>query len=162
MSRLGHRPGPVVLAVALALPGCGESPPDRPPRADTIATAEHREASAPSSRSREVRLAGNPPTTIPVAGPLPEHAGMEDPAPWQVDSTMGATRTGDEFNGEDLPPWLVEQLHDPDPAVRIQALETWAKRPGEALDPLTRPLVDPDEAVRARAQALLEQELDRR
>lgn len=51
----------------------------------------------------------------------------------------------------------VPVLADPDPQVRIQALEQWAQqRQGDAVDPLTHALVDPDEQVRARAQELWE------
>lgn len=46
-------------------------------------------------------------------------------------------------------------------SVRLQALETWAQRPGDSLDPVTYGLVDQDETVRERAQALYEQTLDR-
>jgi HEAT repeat protein len=60
------------------------------------------------------------------------------------------------------PVWLAEALDDPDPNVRIQALETWAQHLGETLDPLTYALVDPEEKVRARAQELLEEKLARR
>ena len=41
--------------------------------------------------------------------------------------------------------------------MRLQALETWAQQPGTGIDPLTYALVDEDEAVRARAEALEEQ-----
>src|ERR1700680_738809 len=54
------------------------------------------------------------------------------------------------------PAWLAEMRDDPDPSVRIQALETWARNPEQTLDPLTYALVDPDESVRTRAQELLE------
>ncbi len=60
------------------------------------------------------------------------------------------------------PAWFAAARDDPDPNVRLHALETWAQNPGENLDPLTYALVDPDETVRARAQELLEQELARR
>jgi len=53
-------------------------------------------------------------------------------------------------------------LNDPDPSVRIRALETWAQHPGEDLNPATYALVDPDESVRTRAQELLEAVLARR
>lgn len=56
---------------------------------------------------------------------------------------------------------LVAAGQDPDPKVRLHALEVWAQRPGESLDPVTSALVDPDESVRARAQELLEQQLAR-
>lgn len=49
----------------------------------------------------------------------------------------------------------------PDVTVRLQALETWAQRPDDQLDPVTYGLVDPDESVRQRAQELYEQQLRR-
>lgn len=60
------------------------------------------------------------------------------------------------------PPWLAELLNDPDPQVRLQGLEAWARHPGETLDGVTNALVDPDESVRDRAQQLLEEALARR
>ena len=45
--------------------------------------------------------------------------------------------------------------------MRLQALETWAQRPGDSLDPVTYGLVDQDETVRERAQVLYEQTLAR-
>lgn len=42
----------------------------------------------------------------------------------------------------------------PDVNVRLQALETWAQRPDDNLDPITYGLVDQDETVRERAQEL--------
>ena len=60
------------------------------------------------------------------------------------------------------PAWLTAALRDPDPRVRIQALETWAQHPADSLDPVTYALVDPDESVRARAQELFEEALARR
>jgi len=60
------------------------------------------------------------------------------------------------------PAWLTAEFEDPDPSVRLQAIEAWAREPGETLDPLTYALVDPDESVRTRAQELLEEELARR
>ena len=63
---------------------------------------------------------------------------------------------------EEEPAWLTAARDDPDPSVRTLALETWAQRPGATLDPFTYALVDGNESVRARAQALLEEELTRR
>ena len=60
------------------------------------------------------------------------------------------------------PAWLAAAREDPDPNVRLHALGTWAQHPGESLDPVTYALVDPDEAVRARAQELVEEALARR
>jgi hypothetical protein len=63
---------------------------------------------------------------------------------------------------EEEPAWLSAVRDDPDPSVRTLALETWAQQPGATLDPFTYALVDGNESVRARAQALLEEELTRR
>jgi hypothetical protein len=60
------------------------------------------------------------------------------------------------------PAWLTEALKDPDPRVRLNAIEAWARNPGASLDPVTHALVDPDESVRTRAQELLEEALARR
>ncbi len=60
------------------------------------------------------------------------------------------------------PAWLAEALNDPDPRVRLNAVEAWARNPTDSLDPVTYALVDPDESVRARAQELLEEALARR
>jgi HEAT repeat protein len=54
----------------------------------------------------------------------------------------------------------IPALEAPNPQVRIQALEQWAQQhQGDAVDPLTYALVDPDEQVRARPQALWERML---
>lgn len=57
--------------------------------------------------------------------------------------------------------WYQTARDSPDVTVRLQALEQWAQRPGDALDPVTYGLVDQDEAVRSRAQALWDQQLMR-
>jgi hypothetical protein len=57
--------------------------------------------------------------------------------------------------------WLDGVDQNLDPHMRLAALEVWAGGPRESLDPVTYALVDPDESVRARAQELWEQELDR-
>lgn len=58
--------------------------------------------------------------------------------------------------------WLDAAREDPDPRVRLHAIESWAAKPGKTLDPMTYALVDPDETVRARAQELFEEALERR
>jgi hypothetical protein len=65
-------------------------------------------------------------------------------------------------NQTDSPVWLDAAREDPDPRVRLHAIETWAIKPGKSLDPVTYALVDPDETVRARAQELFEEALERR
>jgi hypothetical protein len=43
--------------------------------------------------------------------------------------------------------------------MRLYALEQWAQRPGEVIDPVTFGLVDEDEQVRSRAQELYQRHL---
>jgi hypothetical protein len=59
----------------------------------------------------------------------------------------------------DVAAWLQAAREDPHPGGRLHALETWAQGPRDTLDPVTYALVDPDEAVRARAQELLDETL---
>jgi hypothetical protein len=58
--------------------------------------------------------------------------------------------------------WLEAAREDPDPRVRLHAIETWSQKPGDTLDPATHAMVDPDETVRARAQQLFEEALARK
>lgn len=124
-------------AGALILQGCGKSPPVSSERA--------------SSR----------PAAVPAAG-----ADMVASAPgahqaWKTHERLPVGNAA-QSRIEDPPPWLDELLHAPDPNVRLQALDIWARQAGASLDPVTYALVDPDESVRARAQELFERELARR
>ena len=60
--------------------------------------------------------------------------------------------------------WYAAARDDPNPRPRLQMIEGWVQltQRDSSLDLLTNALVDPDEAVRTRAQELLEQELARR
>jgi hypothetical protein len=62
----------------------------------------------------------------------------------------------------ETPAWLEAAREDPDPRVRLHAVETWSAKPGKTLDPATHAMVDPDETVRARAQQLFEEALARK
>jgi hypothetical protein len=55
--------------------------------------------------------------------------------------------------------WYAEARESQDVTVRLQALEFLAQQRGDALDPVTFALVDEEESVRTRAQALYEQQL---
>lgn len=79
-----------------------------------------------------------------------------------LSSLPSTTTDNEQYQAEEVPAWLAEALDDPDPHVRIQALEAWAQHPRKTFDPLTYALVDPDEAVRMRAQELLEEKLKNR
>lgn len=130
--------GFAALAAALTLQGCGRSSSvslDRPIQSVAERTAV---AGAPTSRPASNRGSKSG-ERLPVPGASTLFYATEDP-----------------------PPWLAELLHAPDPNVRVQALDAWARQPGPSLNPVTYALVDPDESVRIRAQEVLEQELARR
>ena len=129
-----------VLAAAFVLEGCGKRSTaelDRPVQSVAVQAAAADQAVSPPPAAHHERKTTEG-SSAPSA-PRPEQYPTEDP-----------------------PPWLAELLHAPDPNVRIQALDAWARQPSASLDPVTYALVDPDEAVRARAQEVLEEELARR
>jgi hypothetical protein len=134
-----------IAAAALFLQGCGNSVPLPPERASSR---------PPDASSTEAD----------------SHAGGTT---YRARAHVDAGRTGskaltavstlaEQSPAEDVPAWLDELLHSPDPNVRIQALDAWARQPTASLNPVTYALVDPDESVRARAQEVLEHELVRR
>jgi HEAT repeat protein len=127
-----------VLAATLILQGCDNSQP----------LASDREEPA-SSAARAAAADYVPPRSEALSGRT-------------VSTNKATNATGEQFEAEDMPPWLAELLRSPDPNVRIQALDAWARQPTVSLDPVTYALVDPNESVRARAQEVLEQELSRR
>jgi hypothetical protein len=71
------------------------------------------------------------------------------------------SHTGPESATPEEPGWLSEARNDPDPRVRLNAIEVWSQKPDDTLDPVTHAMVDPDESVRARAQQLFEEALAR-
>lgn len=131
--------GLAAVAAAFFLLGCGESAPASSDRAGSRpAAGRAEEADSLASHSDALRR-----SRASIASPV-------------------AAVPLDQYETGEVSPWLDELLHDPDPNVRIQALDAWARQPGESLDPVTYALVDPDESVRARAQELFDQELGRR
>jgi len=59
-----------------------------------------------------------------------------------------------------LPDSIAKELDSPDVSVRLRALDRWAQQgPKASLDPLVVALDDEDEAVRAKAMAIIEQQL---
>jgi hypothetical protein len=127
------------IAAALALQGCGKSSEARLDRSSSW-VAGSAPTVRPSASGFDAAHKTSRPERLPVARAPP----------------IGQGRT------EDPPSWLAELLRAPDPNVRIQGLDAWARQPTVSLDPVTNALVDPDESVRTRAQELLEQELARR
>ncbi len=127
------------MAAALILQGCGKPSP----------------VSLDRGSSRPV--AGRTAEADPLA------SRSDAPHGWAASRNLTIARAfGEQYQAEDLPPWLAELFHDPDPNVRAQALDAWARQPGASLDPVTYALVDPDESVRVRAQEVFEQDLARR
>jgi len=58
-----------------------------------------------------------------------------------------------------VPEWMAQALASPDVQVRLDALETWARRNRRgAVDPLLRALNDPDDRVRKKAVRLIAQD----
>lgn len=146
-----HRFGLVTMLLAVGLPGCGRSSPDTADRGSPSETAATAKASANASRV----------TSTPAAGRL--KPGLAEAPQGSSDFTSRLLQPGlSPGQLTEEPAWLAAAREDPDPRVRLGALDFWAQRPGESLNPLTYALVDPDESVRARAQELLEQELERR
>lgn len=71
-------------------------------------------------------------------------------------SRQGSARSA---QPDKVPEWMAQALASPDVQVRLDALETWARRNRRgAVDPLLRALNDPDERVRNRAVQLLEED----
>ena len=128
------------LAAALALEGCGKrsTPESVPPVQVVAAQAAAADQAAPPAPAAHYERKTTGGLSAPGAPPLQQ------------------------FQTEDPPPWLAELLQAPDPNVRIQGLDAWARQPTASLDLVTHALVDPDESVRARAQELFEQELVQR
>jgi len=126
------------IAAALALQGCEKHPGsfDRPAQRIATQAAAVDHPASPSAARRGGKVSDSRPA---VSAPRFEQYATGDP-----------------------PPWLAELLQSPDPNVRIQALDAWARQPTASLNPVTYALVDSDESVRARAQEILEQELARR
>ena len=129
----------------LSVSGCG-TPTAEPP------SAGQRSASASVSKPEQTGVAAS--QAIPAArqaAPLPRAA-----------SHVSDTQAGPEPTPSAAwQQWYEAARDSPEVTMRVQALEQWAQRPGDPLDPVTYGLVDPDETVRSRAQALYEQYLAR-
>lgn len=117
------------LMVLAGLTGCGPGEPNTPPVP----------LSGPGDSQRGL-VASPSPTSGPRSAP-PAVATVL-PAPPLV-----------------VPAWMATALASPDVAVRLQALDRWGQqgRIG-SVDPLMLALNDPDERVRTRALALIEQD----
>lgn len=77
-------------------------------------------------------------------------------------SNSAAQLTKQQNQASDTSSWQAAAGEDPDPRVRLHAIETWSQKPGDTLDPVTHAMLDPDESVRTRAQQLFEDALGRK
>ena len=147
----------VFLSAMLSFAGCGE---DKYEGEGSLPGASRGEATACLTSRPDALRAGDAEEDRTATRPPPEQIRREElpppqsAEPQEPDSNVGVFVTD--------PTIMDEALQDPDPNVRIQALEAWGQEPGVSLNPVTYALVDPDESVRARAQELFEQELERR
>jgi hypothetical protein len=134
-----------IIALTLILPGCNGPPP----------------LIVPERASPAIALAASSATEPTQRAPANASASYStDLFRKCIDVSRCGAQSVDQPNAADAD-WLMSAPQDPDPKVRLHALEVWAQRPSESLDPVTSALVDPDESVRARAQELLEQQLAR-
>ncbi len=153
-----HRLG---VAIGLtALVGCGNPTPEGPVSGPSTGSAAAvvaipagvaPPAPTPDTRRTDASRATSPAPDArvpPAAAPaIPSPSNAQTPA----EQAQRAAREQ----------WFAELRESPDATVRLQALEHWAQQPGTGIDPLTHALVDEDEAVRARAEELYEQQLAR-
>ena len=163
-----HRLG---VAVGLtALVGCGSPLPDGPRSSPSTGSADAVVA-IPAGAAPPAGLAARqaPTPTFPLDPPATAAERRSPDAPRATSPAPAAASTGPppsdvqttvkQAQQEARESWFAERRESPDATVRLQALETWAQQPGTGIDPLTYALVDEDEAVRARAEALYEQQL---
>lgn len=158
------RLGLAAVALVVALPACARSGDTSNPTGGQVTIL-----ASGTARIHSRKAPGN--FAAPASSANQRHSAKEavsaiapgdDPAP---STSLPVLRIWWYDAPEEPPDSFISALtarDDPDPNVRLHALEAWARHPGVSLDPATYALVDPDEAVRARAQELFEQELDRR
>ena len=59
-------------------------------------------------------------------------------------------------SSSDLPDWIQSALKDPNPEVRLKALEKWIQQNQSGVGPAMLVINDPDERVRAKAMQVIE------
>lgn len=140
--------GTMLLAVSLVvgLVGCGPPTQEEPVR--TIASAARGGLLVPAREGNSlIPVATTPPSDRPSRPSL-----TTDPRPDASEEPASLP----EFLV--LPEWIARALDAPDVQVRLQALDRWAQQgPSASLDPLVVALDDEDEAVQAKAMAIIEQ-----
>jgi hypothetical protein len=94
-------------------------------------------------------------------GPRPTAVTTRASAEAEVRQTMRptATPTPNPDQTGTVPDWMERALTHPDAHVRLQALDTWMEQGRQSgVTPLLSALTDPDERVRDRALALIEED----
>jgi hypothetical protein len=158
-----HRLGVAIGITALV--GCGSPSPDGPVSGPStgsaaavvsppVAAAPRADLAAPPAPTPETRSTDSSQATSPAPDARVQTAASPADTP-----PSDAQTTADQAQREVREQWFAELRESPDVTVRLQALEVWAQQPGDSIDPLTYALVDEDEDVRTRAQALWEQQL---
>jgi hypothetical protein len=160
-----------VYAVLLLLLGCGKPAADdlRASKARAqVGFAQSTEKAESGGEARPSSVTTAPRTSVgsPEPSAIPAPVQTTDPQLQQRDPPSSPT---DEAEPKARPvaeqaqwqAWFAAARDSPDVGLRLHALEQWAQRPGEAVDPVTYGLVDEDESVRARAQELYQKQLTR-
>jgi hypothetical protein len=156
-----------VLLVGLS--ACGSPPLEAPQSGSTSGSAAAvgslSVGDTPRAAAAPARQAPTP--TSPLGPPAQQAATAAERrspnAPSPADSQPSDAQTpADQAQREARQQRIAELGASPDATVRLQALALWAAQPGAALDPaLYAFLEDDDEQVRARAEALWEEQLTR-
>jgi hypothetical protein len=157
----------LALVLLVGLSACGSSSPEGPrssPTTGSAAAVVAIPAGAAPRASFAARQAPTPDTRRTDASraisPAPD--ARVPPATSPTDTPPSAAQTpADQAQRAARERWFAERRESPDATVRLQALALWAQQPGKGIDPLPYALVDEDEEVRARAEALDEQQLTR-
>lgn len=111
-------------------------------------------AAPPGTRSTEA-------TRVPTSAPNAHTQPAASPAATAPAASPEEQAIADQAQRQAWDRWYAEAREHPEVGVRLMALERWAQQPSEAIDPVTAALVDEDEEVRTRAEALYDQQLTR-
>ena len=133
----------LTLALLAALAGCGPASSGNAPNLEPGASV-----AGPGNRS-EASGTGRAARTLPTVASSPAPL-----APRLSPGNQGEARPEQPLG---MPAWMAKDLDSPEVPGRLRALETWAQQPRTgAIDPLLLAVDDPDERVRAKAFALLD------
>jgi hypothetical protein len=164
------------LVLLSGLAACGSPSPDAPLSGQATGSAgtvlsppAGAAASANAHDDRTAPLRLGPASSPAQPGPLsieaarvPHAAPTARPQPVLSPADSPEEQaTADQAQRQAWDRWYAEAREHPDVGVRLMALEHWAQQPSAAIDPVTAALVDEDEEVRTRAEALYDQQLTR-